>query len=56
MNRNPAADEIGRHGRQAILVIVHPAVLNRYVAALDVACFGKTPVKAGTSAQWFLTG
>jgi hypothetical protein len=46
-DRNPAADEIGRHGRQAIVVIVHPAVLNRYVAALDVACFGKTPVKAG---------
>ena len=46
-DRNPAADEIGRHGRQAVEVIVRPAVLDRHVAAFDVACFGKTPVKAG---------
>jgi hypothetical protein len=39
------ACEISRQGRQAIVVAVRPAVLNRQIAALDKARFAETLVE-----------
>ena len=38
---DPTADQVGRQFRQAIVVIVRPAVFDRHVAALDVAGFAQ---------------
>src|SRR5262249_25955347 len=40
-----APDEIVRHCRHPIVLTLGPAILDRDVAALDEAYFGKTPVE-----------
>jgi hypothetical protein len=42
-----AANQVGGQPRQAIVLTLGPAVFDRYVSALDVACFGQASVKCG---------
>jgi hypothetical protein len=45
-DRNPAADEIGRHGRQPIEFAFGPAVFDGHVAALCEARLAQAPVES----------